>query len=182
MPQRAGPWSQGYAKLQVCSKTYWELCLASPAFSRSDIASHLPRTCDSHLVSHRHMHKWRLSLCILRCLFSSFKSPRKTEIQTRASWCAFSSQDALSLVRPHSITHSSLICQVEGTDGPGLAGPSCPSISPSAMIPLGFWAITKFPFVWIFHSISTVKPQQLSRPTQIKKFLHSLFAHPTNMY
>lgn len=51
MPQRAGPWSQGYAKLQVCSKTYWELCLASPAFSHSDIASHLPRTCDSHLVS-----------------------------------------------------------------------------------------------------------------------------------
>lgn len=42
---------------------------------------------------------------------------------------------------------------------------SHPSIGPPETLPPGLWSVTEFPWVQSIHSTSTVKPQQLSRPT-----------------
>lgn len=68
-------------------------------------------------------------------------------------------------MRPHSITRSPSLHWDGGTDGAGLAGLS---LYPSAPLrcPLGdSGPRLSFPSCGMAHSISTVKPQQLSGPT-----------------
>lgn len=110
---------------------------------------------------------------------------RDTGVQTRASQHVRAKQGELSLGRPRSITRSPSIRRVRGTDGAGLARLFCPSIRPSEMFPWGLWSVTEFPSVWniMFQTHSQASTAvQANHTMWIKKLLHSLSAHPPNMY
>lgn len=111
--------------------------------------------------------------------FHPLQSQRATGMRTPDAQCALPSQGERSLVGPHSIMRSS---PIGGTGGAGPLGLSHPSVRPSETSPGGYAPVLScFPSWRVFHSRSTVKPQQLPKPTAQRgaRSSPSLITHPT---